>query len=64
MKTKTTIALIALALASAALFTSCTTVIDPSPAPVTTTQQATTTSTQQDPYTGSTTYKKTTTTNY
>ena len=62
MKTKTTIALTAVA--SAALFTSCTTVVDPTPNPVTTTQQATTTSTQQNPYTGSTTYKKTTTTNY
>lgn len=61
MKTITTIAITALA--SAALFTSCTTVVDPTPAPTTTTQQ-TTTSAQQDPYTGSTTYKKTTTTNY
>lgn len=57
MKTKAILALFALA--SASLFPSCTTVVEPSPVPVTT-QQATTT--EVSPYTGSTTYKKTTTT--
>ncbi len=58
MKTKAILALIALA--SASILPSCTTVVDPhSSAPVTT-QQATTT--EVSPYTGSTTYKKTTTT--
>ena len=60
MKTKTTIALIALT--AATLMPSCTTVVDPSPA--VTTQQATTTTTLDNPSMGTTTYKKTTTTNY
>ncbi len=57
MKTKAILTLIALV--SASILPSCTTVVDPSPMPVTT-QQATTT--EVSPYTGSTTYKKTTTT--
>lgn len=61
MKTKSTLALFALLLVT--LFPSCTTIVDPTP--VTTTQQATTTTTAAtDPYTGTATYKKTTTTTY
>ena len=52
-----------IAFAATVLLSSCTTVVEPDPAPITTTQ-ATTTTTATDPYTGTSTYKKTTTTAY
>lgn len=61
MKTKITTAFMALSVIT--LFASCTTIVKPA-TPEVTTQATTTTSAETNPYNGSTTYKKTTTTNY
>jgi hypothetical protein len=52
--------LLILAIASAAIFPSCTTVVDPDP--VTTEATTTTTTAASNPYTGTTTQRRTTTT--